>query len=159
MNRGVAQLTRLDLGYSLHAGASKGVREFVASPLLAEFQAQHPHVKVKALVNSRGFPHVEASYLNNGLQHVSLRYAQDAKSVHAALVTLAGQTGRPLKGLAKWPFPQTRMSSVQGRWDSAFTLKTPEEQLAPLLKQQTHLIGLAPTEESMAAAAAKVAKK
>jgi hypothetical protein len=62
MNRGVAQLTRLDLGYSLYAGASKGVREFVASPLMAEFVAKHPHVKVNAVVNSRGFPHVEASY-------------------------------------------------------------------------------------------------
>jgi hypothetical protein len=102
--------------------------------------------------------------VNNGLQHVSLRYAQDAKSVHAALLTLAAQTGRPLKGLSKWAFPQTRMSSVQGRWDSSFTLKSNEEQLAPLLKQQTHLLGLAPTEESVAAAAAapkaaKVAKK
>ena len=62
MNRGVAQLTRLDIGYSLLSGASKGVREFVASPLIKQFQAQHPHVKFVAQVNNRGFPHAEATY-------------------------------------------------------------------------------------------------
>lgn len=62
MNRGVAQLSRVDLGYSLLSGASKGVREFVGSPLMKQFQAQHPHVKLVARVNSRGFPHAEATY-------------------------------------------------------------------------------------------------
>jgi len=62
MNRGVSQLARLEIGYSLHAGASKGVREFVASPLLEQFQQNHPQVKLSQRVNSRGFPHVEASY-------------------------------------------------------------------------------------------------
>jgi hypothetical protein len=62
MNRGVAQLSRLDIGYSLLSGASKGVREFVASPLMKQFQAQHPHVKFVAQVNNRGFPHAEATY-------------------------------------------------------------------------------------------------
>lgn len=92
--------------------------------------------------------------VNSNWHHVSLRYADDAAAVHSTLETLAAQTGRPLKTLTKWAFPQTRASSVQGRWDASFTLKPLEQQLAPLLKQQTHLVGLAPTEEAIKAAAA-----
>ena len=190
-HRGIAQLTRVDIGYSLHAGASKGVREFVASPLMGKFQKAHPHVQLNTAVNDRGLPHVEATYcqsrmdsgentrwniaaaahaslgadsacplcvrmaaVNSNWHHVSLRHAQDAAAVLSALETLAQQTGRPLKTLSKWAFPQTRASSVQGRWDAAFTLKPLEQQLAPLLKQQTHLVGLAPTEDAIKAAAA-----
>lgn len=72
MNRGVAQLSRVELGYSLLSGASKGVREFVASPLMKQFQAQHPHVSLVARVNSRGFPHAEATYR----QHTRTRMDQ-----------------------------------------------------------------------------------
>lgn len=85
--------------------------------------------------------------MNNQLQHVTLRYATDASAVHAELVRLANQTGRPLRHLGKWAFAQTKSSSVQGRWDSAFGLKAPAEQIKPLLKTQTHLVGLAPTDD------------
>lgn len=85
--------------------------------------------------------------MNNQLQHVTLRYAADASAVHAELERLANQTGRPLRRLGHWAFAQTKSSSVQGRWDSSFGLKAAEEQIKPLLKTQTHLVGLAPTDE------------
>ena len=71
--RGVAQLARLDVGYSLHAGASKGVREFVNSPLMEKFQKAHPHVQLQATVNNKGLPHVAATYCQSqrtGAEHM-----------------------------------------------------------------------------------------
>jgi hypothetical protein len=84
----------------------------------------------------------------NSRQDITLRYATDAQAVHNELQRLANQTGRQLKYLTKWAFPQTTVSSVQGRWHPTFTLKSNELQLEPLLQTQTHLIGLAPTLEA-----------
>ncbi len=67
-HRGVAQLTRIDIGYSLQAGASKGVRAFVNSPLLTKFQQAHPHVQFHVAVNRKGLPHVDATYCQSHRQ-------------------------------------------------------------------------------------------
>lgn len=84
---------------------------------------------------------------NERHQSLTLRYNNDASSVLSTLQLLADQSGRPLKHLSKWPMPQTKSASVQGRWDIRFNEKTKDEQLQPLLQQQTHLIGLAPAIE------------
>lgn len=95
--------------------------------------------------------------MNNRGQNLSLRYAKDGRDVHAELTKLAAQTGRPLRHLSKWPFPQSKSGSVQGRWNAQMQLKPVAEQIKPLLQTQTHLAGLAPNPDEVAATVASSA--
>ena len=73
MNRGVTQLARLDVAYSLTSGSSSGVREFVKSPLMAAFQKTHPNVKFQAKLSNKSFPIAEAHYRqhDNNTRHIT----------------------------------------------------------------------------------------
>lgn len=147
MNRGVRQLSHLFVNFSPNNTSSTVVEEFISSGMLKQFRLRHPGVVVEAVSSRKTKPFVQAAYRNKHGSTLSLVDCRTPEAVQSVCQRLADQIGRApgqQGALKRKPFIQSGTTSLQGRWNPTFELKTFEEQIAPLQKKQTHILGLAP---------------
>eukprot|EP01125_Pyxidicula_operculata_P010665 TRINITY_DN3511_c0_g1_i2.p1 TRINITY_DN3511_c0_g1~~TRINITY_DN3511_c0_g1_i2.p1 ORF type:complete len:132 (-),score=27.45 TRINITY_DN3511_c0_g1_i2:15-410(-) len=113
--KSVWQLKKLTLRYCSGGGSSRGVRDYLQSPLKKDFELSNPQVQLETLVKKSKHPILVAEYANGSKSEICVKNLP-ADQVHDYVIYTRNKRDAHHRTWSEKHRQVTRKPSIQGVW-------------------------------------------